>query len=80
MPTIAENLAALQSAALRGESVDVAAYAKAKAALDAEKLLTEAQAAAAADHAHAEHEAAKQSADQAHQAHVQALIDRARKA
>lgn len=80
MPTIAESLAALQSAALNGKPVDVAAYAKAKAALDAEKILAEAHAAAAADRVHAEHDAARQAADQAHQAHVQALIDHARQA
>ncbi|MGX4711100.1 hypothetical protein [Rhodococcus ruber] len=80
MPTIAETLAALQSAALNGKPVDVAAYAKAKQALAAEKILTEAALDAARDREQAALAAATASADEAHQRYVDALVERARKA
>lgn len=80
MPTIAETLAALQSAALRGESVDVAAYAKAKAALDAEKVLASVQADAARDQDTAERAARIEQANADREAQVNALIAHARKA
>nr|WP_012477543.1 head completion/stabilization protein [Rhodococcus aetherivorans]ABG29059.1 hypothetical protein [Rhodococcus aetherivorans I24] len=79
MPTIAESLAALQSAALRGESVDVAAYAKAKTALAAEKLLAEVRADVDRDRDSAERAARSDQANAEREAQVNALIDRARK-
>lgn len=80
MPTIAETLAALQSAALNGKPVDVAAYAKAKKALEADRILAEARIIAqqAQEQATAEKIAAETAA--ARRKRVQALIDRARNA
>lgn len=80
MPTIEETLAALQSAALNGKPVDVAAYAKAKKALEADRILAEARTIAKQQQ---EKDAAEKLAAEtaaARRKRTQQLINKARKA